>query len=187
VLKASDLSVWVRNIHLACFGVTVALVGMFTQPGDLKLVSDYGFFSGYNRVVWLLVAVQAGGGLLVAAVVKYTDNILKAFATSAALVAVSVVSTLFFNFPISRLFAAGAAFVVYSMFLYGDLVHPILLPPGLPLCENGYNEKDKDEEDTSPLMQPVQGSGIQGDAPEVGRNDKDSAVCLIEGGGAVLR
>ena len=94
-----------------------------------------GFLGGYNGIVWLLVAVQAGGGLLVAAVVKYTDNILKAFATSAALVAVSVASVFYFNFPASPLFVIGAATVLYSMFLYGDLVPPRLVPPGLALCE----------------------------------------------------
>jgi len=78
-----------------------------------------GFLGGYSSVAWALVAVQAGGGLLVAAVVKYTDNILKAFATSASLVAVSVASIFFFNFPLSAQFVMGAALVIYSMFLYG--------------------------------------------------------------------
>lgn len=32
VLKGSDMSVWVRNIHLALFGVLVAGFGVFSQP-----------------------------------------------------------------------------------------------------------------------------------------------------------
>jgi UDP-sugar transporter A1/2/3 len=70
VLKGSDLSVWVRNVHMAGFGVALGLGGLFTQPGDLALVAANGFFGGYTSVAWALVAVQAGGGLLVAAVVK---------------------------------------------------------------------------------------------------------------------
>jgi UDP-sugar transporter A1/2/3 len=54
---------------------------------------------------------------------RYTDNILKAFATSASLVAVSVFSVLFFNFPLSAQFVLGAALVIYSMFLYGGESH----------------------------------------------------------------
>lgn len=44
---------------------------------DMQLVNLNGFFGGYDHIVWGLVLVQAFGGLLVAAVVKYTDNILK--------------------------------------------------------------------------------------------------------------
>jgi UDP-galactose transporter len=122
VLKGSDTSVWVRNIHLATFGVMVALFGVVSQPGDMSLVKVNGFFGGYDQVVWALVMVQALGGLLVAAVVKYTDNILKAFATSASLVAVSVISVIFFNFPAPPLFLFGTTLVVYAMFLYGDIL-----------------------------------------------------------------
>jgi solute carrier family 35 (UDP-sugar transporter), member A1/2/3 len=32
VLKGSDMSVWVRNIHLALFGVVVAAFGILSQP-----------------------------------------------------------------------------------------------------------------------------------------------------------
>ena len=47
-----------------------------------------------------------------AMVVKHTDNILKAFATSAALVGVALVSAVYFSFPIRPLFVAGAILVV---------------------------------------------------------------------------
>ena len=58
VLKGSELSVWVRNIHLAAFGVGVGLVGLASQPGDVALVKANGFFGGYGGVAWALVAVQ---------------------------------------------------------------------------------------------------------------------------------
>ena len=43
--------------------------------------------------------------------VKYADNILKAFATSCSLVGVSVISALFFDFPVTMFFAVGAIVV----------------------------------------------------------------------------
>jgi UDP-sugar transporter A1/2/3 len=36
-------------------------------------------------VVWAYVLIQAGGGLLIAAVIKYADNILKASVTQRTL------------------------------------------------------------------------------------------------------
>ena len=78
VLKGSSTSVWIRNFHLAFFSVFLALAGVFSQPKEIEQVQTYGFFAGYSGVVWTLVAISGGGGLLVAAVVKYADNILKA-------------------------------------------------------------------------------------------------------------
>ncbi len=49
------------------------------------------------------------------------------------MVAVSLIAILFFGFPPSPLFFAATALVVYSMFLYGDLV-PDDLAPG---CSGG--------------------------------------------------
>ncbi len=51
-----------------------------------------GFFQGYNNQVFLTIAMQAVGRLIIAMVMKYTDNILKGFATSAAIV-VSVMAS----------------------------------------------------------------------------------------------
>jgi hypothetical protein len=48
----------VRNIHLAAWGVGVAVCGLLTQSGDVALVRANGLLGGYNGVVWTLVAVQ---------------------------------------------------------------------------------------------------------------------------------
>ena len=52
--------------------------------------------------------------MLVAAVVKYTDNILKGFATSIAILLTCLVSSFFFGFRITELFLMGASLVVYG-------------------------------------------------------------------------
>lgn len=130
VLKGSEISVWVRNIHLAIIGVVMGLFGMYMRDGEK--VASLGFFYGYNGVVWLLIIVQAGGGLLVAAVVKYADNILKAFSTSVAILLTALVSVVFFNFGVSSLFFVGAFMVVYAIFLYGNMLEKFsFIPPYL--------------------------------------------------------
>merc|ERR1711976_726752 len=106
VLKSSDISVWIRNIHLATIGVAVSSVTVISSEVDV--VRSHGFFAGYNSVVWFFILVQAGGGLLVAAVIKYTDNIMKGFAAAAGIIATSVLSMLFFNFAPRPFFFAGA-------------------------------------------------------------------------------
>ena len=59
------------------------------------------------------------GGLLVAVVVKYADNILKGFACSLAIILTAIMSVFIFGFTISLQFAIGAAFVIGSIFMYG--------------------------------------------------------------------
>jgi len=127
VLKGSAISLWIRNIHLAVIGVFVGAATVVAS--EAEAVSERGFLAGFGPVVWGFVAVQAGGGLLVAAVIKYTDNIIKGFGAAGGIIFTSVVSMLFFNFPARPLFFLGVAGVVYSILLYGEMLKE------LPACQ----------------------------------------------------
>ena len=76
------------------------------------------YFAGYDAVVWAAVMVQALGGILVALVLKYADNILKGFATSAAILMSGVVSHYLFDFVPSTIFVVGGTVVVFAILLY---------------------------------------------------------------------
>jgi UDP-sugar transporter A1/2/3 len=56
----------------------------------------------YDLFVMYLVGMNATGGLLVAVVVKYADNILKGFACSLAIIISSVISIFLFGFQVTK-------------------------------------------------------------------------------------
>lgn len=117
MLKGSDITVWMRNIQLSLCSIPFGLITCFVYDG--KIIHEKGFFFGYDKFIHYLILLQACGGLLVALVVKYADNILKGFATSLAIVISCVASMYLFHFHLSLQFVAGAAFVIFSIFLYG--------------------------------------------------------------------
>lgn len=116
ILKGSDVSVWMRNVQLSLLSLPFGLVTCFVK--DYKAIGQNGFFHGYDFFIIYLVVLQASGGLMVAMVVKYADNILKGFATSLAIVISCIVSVYLFDFVISVQFIAGATLVITSVFLY---------------------------------------------------------------------
>ena len=110
-------SIWLRNIQLGMFGSLLGVIGMFVNDG--AKIKQNGLFFGYSKLVWLVVVMQAFGGLLVAMVVKYADNIMKGFATSLAIVVSCVVSIYVFNFVLSLQFILGTMLVMGAVYLYG--------------------------------------------------------------------
>merc|ERR1719234_3097490 len=86
---------------------------------DWDNISAKGFTFGYDQFVWFTVIQNALGGLLVAVVIKYADNILKGFACSLAIIITCVASVFIFDFTLSLQFSAGAFLVIGSIFLYG--------------------------------------------------------------------
>nr|XP_045361113.1 UDP-galactose translocator isoform X2 [Camelus bactrianus] len=116
ILKGSSGSVWLRNLQLGLFGTALGLVGLWWAEGTA--VARRGFFFGYTPAVWGVVLNQAFGGLLVAVVVKYADNILKGFATSLSIVLSTVASIRLFGFHVDPLFALGAGLVIGAVYLY---------------------------------------------------------------------
>ncbi|XP_023949325.1 UDP-N-acetylglucosamine transporter isoform X1 [Bicyclus anynana] len=114
VLKESDISVWMRNVQLSLASIPFGIITHVIKTGT---ITD--LMKGFDGYVWYLVALNAAGGLLVAVVVKYADNILKGFATSVAIIISCVASIYIFDFHITIQFAAGAVLVIGSIFLYG--------------------------------------------------------------------
>ncbi len=116
ILKSSNVSVWTRNIQLGLFGTFFALMTVYLNDGTG--VGEKGFFFGYTPLVWVNVFIQSFGGLIVAIVVKYADNILKGFATSISIVLSCVISVYLFNTNVNLVFALGTLLVVFATLLY---------------------------------------------------------------------
>jgi len=117
ILKNTQQSLWIRNIQLGVFGLLFGSLGVLIN--DYAQVREAGFFQGYNKFTWIVISLQAFGGILVAIVIKYADNILKSFAASLSIV-LSVVFSYFVLNDInsSRFFLLGTAVVLGATLLY---------------------------------------------------------------------
>lgn len=127
ILKGTKQSVWLRNVQLGVLGTVIGFITMELKEGEK--VRDMGFFYGYDSLVWVVICLQSLGGLLVAVVVKYADNILKGFATSAAIIVSCCASIIFFDFQLTFHFSIGATLVMVSIYLYGRYAPPPNLKP----------------------------------------------------------
>lgn len=116
MLKGSSTSLWMRNIQMGLPSMLLALMTVFIQDG--RIIREKGFFIGYSPTVWTVVVVQAVGGLIVAVVVKYADNVLKTFASSFGIVISCIMSALLFGQKYNVAFLIGASLVVLSTVLY---------------------------------------------------------------------
>uniref|UniRef100_A0A7E4VAM4 UDP-galactose transporter n=2 Tax=Panagrellus redivivus TaxID=6233 RepID=A0A7E4VAM4_PANRE len=116
VLKQSTVNVWMQNVRLAIFGVVFSGVSMLYS--DYETIKEDGFFRGFDGLVWILTTTNAVGGLTIAVVIKYADNILKAYAQSAAILGAAIGSWLLFDFEPNLAFLAGVIVVIVSIVLY---------------------------------------------------------------------
>nr|GAT53252.1 predicted protein [Mycena chlorophos] len=119
VLKNSQTDLWVRNVQLSLFSLLPALAPVFylyaNDPQDGWLAT---LFRNFGAWAWATVSVQVFGGLLTALVIKYSDNILKGFATSLSIVISFLASVLLFNFQITFTFLLGSCIVLIATWLY---------------------------------------------------------------------
>ena len=126
MLKQTKASLWLRNVQLGMFGALAGVVCVLLK--DYDAVFTQGVFHGYNWLVWTVITQQALGGLIVAVVVKYADNILKGFSTSLSIIISSVVSVFVFQYVITLQFVAGAVGVILAIYLYGKFAPPKTVP-----------------------------------------------------------
>ncbi|XP_077359403.1 solute carrier family 35 member A3b isoform X2 [Festucalex cinctus] len=117
ILKETKQSLWFRNIQLGLFGFVFGTLGMMAYDGER--VTQSGMFQGYNKITCTVVLLQALGGLVIAMVIKYADNILKGFASSLSIITSSLISYfLLEDFNPTGVFFTGAALVIAATLLY---------------------------------------------------------------------
>lgn len=115
---SSSRALWIRNVQLALVSL---VIGSFIYYGEAA-EADAGtssFFSGYTPMVWIVILLQIAGGLLVALVIRYTDNIAKTFATSCSIVLSFALSIAFFDYHLNLATVVGSAATLYSTWLFG--------------------------------------------------------------------
>ncbi|CAB1118117.1 unnamed protein product [Ectocarpus sp. CCAP 1310/34] len=109
-------SLWMRNIQLGSFSLLLGVLAVVAK--NREEVMARGFFSGYSPMVWLCISLHSLGGLAVAMVVKYADNVVKCFATSISIVLSCFLSIALLGMKVSQGFAVGALLVVSATYGY---------------------------------------------------------------------
>ncbi|KZT28442.1 hypothetical protein NEOLEDRAFT_1058295 [Neolentinus lepideus HHB14362 ss-1] len=129
VLKNSPADLWVRNVQLSLFSLLPALVPVIaanvSSPVEAAAAASQGcfvsnLFRNFGPWAWATVMIQVLGGLITALVIKYSDNIMKGFATSLSIVISFLASVALFDFRITFAFTAGSLTVLLATWMYNQ-------------------------------------------------------------------
>ncbi|CAG0899787.1 unnamed protein product, partial [Darwinula stevensoni] len=123
ILAAAMFTVTMLNRRLSP-GIAIVQLSQEESRKDAGQIMEEGFFVGCDAYVWFLIVLQAVGGLIVAMVLKYADNILKGFATAIGIVFSCLASYFLFHVPLTGLFLLGAGIVIVSVFMYSGYPPP---------------------------------------------------------------
>src|SRR5258708_5361839 len=192
VLKGSKADLWVRNIQLSLFSLIPALVPIvFDSSPDAGGWFSFNMFRHFGFWAWATVSVQVAGGLITAVVIKYSDNILKGFATSLSLIISFLASVVLFGDHITFSFMIGATTVLAATAMYNQ---PDKLTTGFPMKNHsssggnglgttlglGLMGETKNHYHGSPLRP------VERDAPILGQLDseKKKRLSWTDSGGA---
>jgi len=119
-------SLWIRNIQLSVLTLFLALVQeifvFLTSPNSSSEASDTpkSFLKGFTSWVYLQVWLLGGGGLVVAIVIKYTDNVQKGIATGLSVIVSSLLSKMIFGTVLNIYFTLGTIFVLLGLVLFNE-------------------------------------------------------------------
>lgn len=121
ILQGSGDSMWARNIQM---GLPSVLVSLASVAFDRSVYEDGGPFRNFDHVVVAVILLQALGGLNVAFVLKYADNILKGFAAAFSSITLCLLEILFFDYKPSANFVVGAILINASAYIYNKKDQP---------------------------------------------------------------
>lgn len=167
VLKGSQADLWVRNVQLSLFSLLPALVPIIFNNAVSS--SDgrsfpFSLFANFSGWAWATVLTQVFGGLITAIVIKYSDNIMKGFATSLSIVLSFLASVALFDFRITLAFVVGSSTVLAATWMYNQAdmktVNPAKIAVASGTRDNGGHSG------ASSVFPP--GSPVAEDAPILG-------------------
>lgn len=116
LLKGVNNNMWTTNAHLAFFSLLSALTPVLA---DLLVNGQTDPLRHFSILVWSLILLNVGGGVMMAMVLKYADNISKNFAVAISLVGTVLLSSFVSGTTIHVPQVIGTAIVVASTVSYG--------------------------------------------------------------------
>ena len=105
-------SLHVQNFYLYFFGVTLNFIVFVNSK-----TSKRPFFGGFSYLVWLMIVNHAFSGVIVSYVLKFSNNLTKVKATSAAVLLTTLLSAMFLRFNLTLQFALGFIIVVTALYI----------------------------------------------------------------------
>lgn len=137
VLKRDEtkLTIWERNVQLAFYSVLVCMTLSFSSYAN----STTAPFEGWSVVTLFIAILQAAGGLLVAATLKYADSIVKNFAVAGSIMLSSILGYIFLNGVLDLFVVLGCLCTIIALFNYTFDMTPA--PPPPPQTETDNNSK----------------------------------------------
>lgn len=123
MLKKSNerITIWERNFQLALYSIVfLILVVVFETVSEGENVQDMvpTLFEGWTMHAVCIAILQAGGGLLVAATLKYADAILKTLATSGAIVLSAIMNWMLLGGTLDIFVGIGCVCTILAIFNY---------------------------------------------------------------------
>ncbi|WWD03332.1 hypothetical protein V865_001384 [Kwoniella europaea PYCC6329] len=145
--NAPPPDLWVRNTQLSLFSLVPALVPIIVAPAGPEGMGYVGrvmsAFSNFNGWAIGTVLTQTFGGLITALVIRYSDNIMKGFATSLSIVISFLASVALFSYPITLAFVTGSSIVLAATYIYNSPSSSppttrttVAVAPGSPISTN---------------------------------------------------
>jgi UDP-sugar transporter A1/2/3 len=124
VIKARrNVSVTRQNYSLAYMQVQLAtaslvIMGCYAMMKDYQAIVTDGLWHNFTWKACVTVFNSAIGGLIVAAVLKFSDSVLKGYATACSVVMTGVLSMLLFGTELNIIYFLGIINVVIAVLLY---------------------------------------------------------------------
>lgn len=115
--ESQDMLAYMQ-IHMAL--ASLVMIGIFAVGSDMPLIIERGLWYGFDLAAVMSVVSSALGGLIVAAVLKYADSVLKGYATAASVILTGWLSVVFFGTTLDLHFVLAMVTVICSIFLYSD-------------------------------------------------------------------
>ncbi|KAG1712279.1 hypothetical protein DVH05_000029 [Phytophthora capsici] len=116
--KQSDCPFLWQSVQMYTFGVLFNAFGLF-MDGNLVVEGVFHDYSGWTVAI---LVVNSMGGIFMACILKYLDNIACVYSHSMAMMFTTLLSMIFFAFSPSLEFACGLGVLVISIYLYN---HPL--------------------------------------------------------------
>ena len=127
---------------------SLLIIGVFALVSDFPVIVEYGLWRGFDGRAIVAVISSALGGLIVSAVLKYADAVLKGYATATSVILTGILSALLFGTTLDLHFVLAVVNVTCSILLYGSLGSPSPTAP----ARQGMSDVRATADERAPLQ-----------------------------------